>query len=51
VSWNYRIFRHTYNYALHEAYYDDKRKDGDVVKSWTKDPICGEFESIDDLIK
>lgn len=54
MGWNNRIFRHVtpFNgedrvwFALHETYYDDQGK----PNGWTKEPMCGGFESIDDMI-
>jgi hypothetical protein len=58
MSWNNRIFKHTVKfngkfnredrvwYGIHETYYDDDGKpDG-----WTAEPMCGGFDSVDDLI-
>jgi hypothetical protein len=50
MSWNNRIFRHTTKvattYAIHECHYNNKGK----VMSWTVEPMCGHYESVDDLI-
>ena len=51
MTWNNRIFKHEgehgASYALHEAFYDNREK----PHSWTKEPMCGHFESVDELIE
>lgn len=55
MHWNNRIFRHEkkykdiimVTYALHETYYNSRGK----PDSWAIDPMCGHFDSVDDLIK
>ncbi len=54
MSWNNRIFRHVTKlnsedlvwYGLHETYYGDDGK----PSSWTKEPLDGGYDSVDDLI-
>jgi hypothetical protein len=50
MTWNNRIFKHVgagnITYALHETHYD---KDG-KVDGYTGEPMCGHFESVDELI-
>jgi hypothetical protein len=58
MSWNNRIFRHKWKatkgvakhetFALHETFYAD---DGKTVEGYTEEPMCGHYESVDDLIK
>lgn len=57
MTWNNRIFKHVDNrpslggeiitYAIHETHYGADGK----VKGWTTDPMCGHFESVDEMIE
>jgi len=61
MSWNYRAIRKTKRnpikdgnpkilhwYDIHEVYYSKKKRKL-IPDGWTKDPILGGFESMEDL--
>lgn len=49
-TWNCRVMKHVsengdISYALHEVHYEDGK-----IYAWTNDPMCGHFESVEDLV-